>query len=423
MPPKRSRAPLPASRSILAAAAYAGAELGLALATGAFFDWGRAEALLFLALRPWLLLLLVLLLAEQPLRTRIGSYGLALALAATSETLLILGLGARDPWPEMLRGFAAGAALLLVLDLAFQAAGRWWGKWGRRGAALVAAIFFLTPLGLRPYEAVVLDTGGAGAAELPELMLMTGLPIIWGERGAFDPASRPAAAYQALEQEFTIKPLDYLDDESLSGRLLLLAQPRALAPAELVALDRWVRGGGHVLILADPALAWPSDLPLGDIRRPPPVGLLGPLLAHWGLELDAPSEPKLADTSIGNRKLRLASPGRFRLVGGNCALVQDGLLADCRVGRGRALLLADADLLHDGLWAAPAGAARHSRRADNPLVVADLLDRLVGVRRERFAGNVTWISPAANRTRALLLALAPLALAFAAGLILRFRGR
>ncbi|HWH18234.1 MAG TPA: hypothetical protein VNT77_07885 [Allosphingosinicella sp.] len=420
MLPKSSRAPLPASRPVLAAAAYAAAELGLTLTLGGFFDWGRAEALLFLAFRPWLLLLLALLIARWRLPTRIGTYACALLLAALSETLLLLALGAGNPWREMLRGLAGGAMLLLGIDLALQTAGRWWGKWGRRGAAALAALLFLTPIGLRPYEAVVLDQGGAGTAERPELMLMTALPIIWGEGGAFDPDSHPAAAYDALEREFTVRPLDYLDERSLSGRLLLLAQPRGLAPAELVALDRWIRGGGRALILTDPALAWPTDLPLGDVRRPPPVGLLGPLLRHWGLELEPPSEPKVADTRIADRKLRLASPGRFRLAGGDCTLVEGGLLADCRIGQGRALLLADADLLNDGLWAAPAGAARHSRMADNPLIVADLLDQLADAPRQRLAGDVQWISVDADRTRALLLALAPLALAFAVALILGF---
>ena len=40
-------------------------------------------------------------------------------------------------------------------------------------------------------------------------------------------------------------------------------------------------------ILTDPVLVWPSELALSDIRRPPPVGLLGPLLTHWGLRLEA----------------------------------------------------------------------------------------------------------------------------------------
>ena len=133
---------------------------------------------------------------------------------------------------------------------------------------------------------------GAESAN-PDLMLMTALPLIWGEGGAFDPASRPQLSYKQLQREFRVRPLDVLDEAGLaSGRLLLLAQPRVLAPVELVALDAWVRGGGRALILTDPLLLWPSALPIGDVRRPPAIGLLGPLLAHWGLALDPPAEAR-----------------------------------------------------------------------------------------------------------------------------------
>jgi hypothetical protein len=87
-------------------------------------------------------------------------------------------------------------------------------------------------------------------------MLMTGLPIVWGEAGPFDPASKPAAAYVELQREFAFRPVDVLDADSLGrGKLLFLAQPQRLAPAELAALDAWIRGGGRALILTDPMLA------------------------------------------------------------------------------------------------------------------------------------------------------------------------
>ena len=70
-----------------------------------------------------------------------------------------------------------------------------------------------------------------------------------------------------------------------------MAQPRAQPAEDLVALDNWVRGGGRVLLLADPMLEWPSERPLGDPFRPPPTFADTGLLAHWGLKLDAPDEP------------------------------------------------------------------------------------------------------------------------------------
>ena len=62
-----------------------------------------------------------------------------------------------------------------------------------------------------------------------------------------------------------------------------MAQPLAQPAEDLVALDDWVRGGGRVLLLADPMLEWPSKRPLGDPLRPPPMFMDTGLLAHWGL--------------------------------------------------------------------------------------------------------------------------------------------
>ena len=416
----------PTSGLIAAAAAYAAVEVAVTIAAG-FFLWGRAEALLFLAFRPFLLLLAASLVARYRVRDRLFFYAGALLLAAASETLLLLGLGASNPWPQMLRGLAGGAALLLVFDPVFHFAGRLLGRWARPVLTVALALLLLTPLGLRAYDMIVLgDTRHRPAKVRPDLMLMTALPIIWGEKGAFDPSSRPAAAFTALQREFAVRPLDVLDPASLaSGRLLLLAQPRALAPAELVALDDWVRGGGRALILTDPALLWPSELPLGDARRPPPIGLLGPILTHWGIQVHPPGKRSLAleDRPQGNttRRLAMAAPGFIGTTNSGCRLEPSRYLAHCRIGKGNVILLADADLLQDSLWAAPGetGAQRHRRSADNPLVVADLLDQLGGARRERVDGDAQWIVPDAPRSKAMMLAALPLLLALLAAGILR----
>ncbi len=105
--PARDRR-FPLAALIAAAAVYAAVELAAALAAG-FFLWGRAEALLFLALRPWLLLIAAFLVARYRAADRLLFYAAALFLAAASETLLLLGLGASNPWPQMLRGLAGGA--------------------------------------------------------------------------------------------------------------------------------------------------------------------------------------------------------------------------------------------------------------------------------------------------------------------------
>ena len=402
-----------------AGAAYACAELVAGLAVGRFLSLGRAEALHFFALRPWLLLAAALLVASWPLRERATFYGAALLLAMISQTLFLGALGAFNPLPEAARGLLPGALLILAIDLIIQLGRRLLRRLGRALGAAALVILFLLPGGLRPYEAVVVaDSKRAEAAAKPDLMLLTALPLVWGELGPLDASSRPAAAFRMLEREFAIRPLDVLDRNGLgSGTLLLLAQPRALAPTEFVALDDWVRNGGRALILTDPALIWPSELPLGDVRRPPAIGLLGPLLDHWGLRLDPPAQPQTAMQQIShasrNRRLIMFAPGRFSSGTKLCTVAFDGALADCRIGKGRAVLLADADMLHDRLWLGRGawGAERHTRRADNPLVVADQLDVLAGVKRERLAGNVQWLDPGANRRLAVTLGLLPLLLA------------
>ena len=413
---------------ILAAAAFAAVELLAALLPGRFFAWGRAEALLFLAVRPWLLAALALFAARCDLRARAILYIGALGLAALGESLFLLGLGAAHPWPEAARGLLAGALLVALFDLVIQLGRRWLGGKGTILAALAIVASLLVPGGLRPYEAIVLGAPAAApTSPKPKLMLMSALPLAWGETGPLDPQSRPAAAYQALAERFAIEPLDLLSDESLAdGRLLLLAQPRVLDPRELVALDAWVRGGGRALILTDPLLSWPSALPLGDIRRAPPVGLLGPLLDHWGLDLGPSGLAGIVtddQPAAGAGRLTMITPGRFLVSGTDCRRIKL-YLADCTLGRGRALLVADADLLHDSAWVAPGGGADRSRRvADNALIVAGWLDRLGGIARPA-PDPVEWLSRDAARGRAILLALLPLALALAAAATLaRIRRR
>jgi hypothetical protein len=413
-PDRRSLAALAA-----AAAALAAGEVLLAVYAGGFWQWGRAEALLFLGFRPWLLLAAALIAAGSGWRVRLAFYALFLAMAGINESLYLLRLGAADPWPEMMRGWAASAALLIAIDLLVQL-GRRRGKAGVAAAAVAGAALLLVPAVLKPYHALIVGRADEPpAVERPELLLMTALPIVWGDRGAFDPASRPAGAYRALQEEFSIVAIDTLDQASLGrARLLLLAQPRWLAPAELAVLDGWVRQGGRALVLTDPELVWPSDLPLGDVRRPPPVGLLGPLLDHWGLELERGGSREMRRAFEGGRMIAVAGPGRLRARGPACT--SRGLIARCRLGAGRATVLADADLMHDSLWqaAGPEGGERHRRIADNPLIVADLLDELADVRRERREGEVAWSAPHGSRLRAMLLALLPLLGLAAAALLL-----
>ena len=194
----------------------------------------------------------------------------------------------------------------------------------------------------------------------PSLGLMTTLPLQWSEGGieadlSYD--AQPHPVYTRLERAYEVRPLDNFDELGKSKiPLLILAQPRALAPTELVALDRWVREGGHLLVLADPALQWGSLYPLGDKRRPLFTSLLSPLFSHWGLELVLPmTDPaEISLREIDGLTIRPQTPGEWLpKTGGEgtkCQIAAHKLLADCSVGKGRALLMADADLLDAVYW-------------------------------------------------------------------------
>ena len=384
---------------------------------------------MFLGFRPWLLLAAAALASRFGWRTRLAFYASALMLAAISESLLLLGLGASNPWPEAGRGLAAGAVVAFIIDLLIQLGIRFGRRYGRSLATGAVALLFVAGA-LAPYEAAVIGRDQSPSATKSDLMVISALPLRWSEQGPLDPDGRPAAAYGALGEEFSIRFLDRLDRPVLSsGRLLLVAQPRALDPAELVALDQWVRAGGRALILTDPMLAWPSDLALGDIRRPPAIGLLDPLLSHWGLSLAGDPEPRLVTRHIeaggALRRLVMFGPGRFAAEGDACKVGRTREIARCRLGRGEALLLGDADMMHDRLWVGPGsrGAERHARRSDNPLLIADWLDALAGNRRPRRAGPVEWLDPASDRPIAVLLTLLPLVALAAPALILRIRRR
>src|SRR5687768_6814136 len=81
------------AKALAGAACFAAAELLVTLGLGRFFEWGRAEALLFFAFRPWLLLIAAAAVGGCAWRHRLLFYALALLLAGVAETLFLLSLG------------------------------------------------------------------------------------------------------------------------------------------------------------------------------------------------------------------------------------------------------------------------------------------------------------------------------------------
>jgi hypothetical protein len=175
----------------------------------------------------------------------------------------------------------------------------------------------------------------------PTLLLLTSLPLMFGEDFSLEGGG--SAALKALETRYRVVPISVADGADLAkGRLLLMAHPLAQTAENLVVLDSWVRRGGRVMLLADPMLEWPSKRALGDPLRPPPMFADTGLLAHWGLKLDAPEARGPKSAELDGYEIVTASPGTLF---GSCRISGDRLVAHCRIGKGKATIIADADLL------------------------------------------------------------------------------
>lgn len=198
----------------------------------------------------------------------------------------------------------------------------------------------------------------------PQLGLLTSLPIYWGEPAELgdllDGSSEQHWLRTRLEEEYGLVPLDVLgqSDGRPNSELdmvdrLIVAQPRALTPADNVALDRWVRDGGRLLLVLDPLMTEHSDYPIGDKRRFNDVALIPPVLARWGLALRYTEGVPPGEVEYRGAAVTVAEFGTISRVvpadeGGraDCAVEAEGVIARCRIGRGTALVMADAAFLN-----------------------------------------------------------------------------
>jgi len=219
-----------------------------------------------------------------------------------------------------------------------------------------------------------LPVPGSTPGKRPRLGLHTGLPLYRPLGLGVEALARGEGDVpwqrRALERAHAIVLLDTLapvpgllpgdppvDPLGGLGRLAVI-QPRALTPADNVALDDWVKAGGRLLLVLDPMLTGEYDLPLGDPRHPNTVALIPPVVERWGLEIayDETQEPRFASYSGGT--IPLAMAGEVRALEGrgtDCAFAADHALARCRVGDGSVTLLADAALFEHEALATEAG--------------------------------------------------------------------
>lgn len=215
------------------------------------------------------------------------------------------------------------------------------GKWAPAGLLLAIAAVAAIAFSTRDRQPV---PAARSAGEKPALMLLTSLPLVFPETFTLDGGGSPALA--VLERRYRVVSISVADTASLrSGPILLMAHAQAQPSEALVDLDRWVRRGGRLLLLADPALEWESSRPLGDPLRPAPMFPDTGLLRHWGLRLDAPEKRGPVQREIGGRSVLTVSPGELS---GDCAISADRAVARCRIGKGRATIVADADFLNLG---------------------------------------------------------------------------
>ena len=209
--------------------------------------------------------------------------------------------------------------------------------------ALTGALLALALLACREEPA----RPGAPTEPKPTLSLLTSLPLVFGESLALDAPKHPLMA--RLEQDFEVQLVD--GPEELPGSGLLLAiQPQALTAERLVQLDRWVREGGRLLLLADPRFVWQSERPLGDKARPAFSFADTGLLRHWGLRLLVGDQDGLTPRRLGDKEILTGSPGELQTQpGGPCKVSPDALVARCSLGRGSAVVVADSDLVQVGV--------------------------------------------------------------------------
>jgi hypothetical protein len=203
------------------------------------------------------------------------------------------------------------------------------------------------------------------AKEAPQIGLMSSLPLYWPAGAELaqlaQGSGEPPWARAVIEQKYRLLPLDTLSPiaplapgdpqvDPLAGLdQLAVVQPRGLSAADNVALDKWVRAGGSLLLVLDPALTGEYPLALGDPRHPVVTALIPPVVKRWGIAMrfDERQPDEVRSAPLGDAALPLVLAGEWTVSAAGadaCALRANGVLAVCRIGRGRVTLAADAAL-------------------------------------------------------------------------------
>lgn len=339
--------------------------VALAWAAGGQALLGRIDPALAVPLLVPPMLLLAWWQRGEAARVRRHAVAYTLLLLAALQASLGLFLAGAAGAAQILLVTLAGAAAALAADALAQ-----WRPRHRTLSWLAALSLVVGWFGGGHMLLAALYRPAAASAAAPAATMLTGLPLRWSGGGIAAMIAEGTNDDPALARLTAAGPVSLVD--SLAdhvpppGGALLIAHPRALAPQELVAIDAFVRGGGRAVILADALSGWPQRHPLGDPRNPPVTSLLTPLLDHWGVALAAAPTGEGAPIAVdvGGARLRLFSAGRFDRLPPSCHAYADRRVARCRIGRGEAWLVGDADLLFAPLWRPLVPGADHLRQAD-----------------------------------------------------------
>lgn len=352
---------------LLFAAAFAVAALAGGMWVGGAFDLGRTDTALAI---PALLGCALIYGAAAGRWARAGA--LATTGAALAALAMALSLWDSETFVQPLCLLVGAIAALGLTMFYFRATAGW--RWPLRPAVgvMLALLWWLGS------HVALGHAYTPSAAAMPgRTIVVTGLPLVrWLPPGqGIAPQQDPALTMLRAMAARPVVMTDALASGMLTPRdRLLLAHPRALSPATLVEIDRFVRAGGRAVVLADGLSGWPPPFGFGDPRNPPVTSLLTPLLDHWGFLLAAPvpGHPETGQLAVKHQgyRLTLHSAGRFDAVPRDCqraARADDSLpvIATCRIGRGDVVLIGDADLLYAPLWQSAPTWARHLRPADN----------------------------------------------------------
>lgn len=250
-----------------------------------------------------------------------------------------------------------------------------------RNSALAAALIVLAACGSAPATPAAQESPSPAA----RLGLMTSLPLYWPLGADLASLAAPDAAVPwqkaALSHDYDLLPLDTLSpipglttdapEVDVLGEIdrLAIIQPRGLSPADNVALDSWVRAGGRLLLVLDPALTGEYDLPLGDPRRPVDTALIPPVVVRWGLAVsfDDAQSAKPKDSSFAETYLPLILAGDVTITdpaAADCTIEAYGAAARCRVGKGQVTLIADAAIFEHETFAGEDGIALRNLLAE-----------------------------------------------------------